>query len=297
MDRIAFQYISLSQPEIMGINFLLVIAGGIIGGLTWRQSAPMRRVAYFLSYAGMFFTYSLVQASWAEAPRAIVGGYLGTMFLVSLIATVAMGYGVWIIAAARSQDISGDQSKALLAFVPLVNLYLFFAARKEDLGGVPQGAPRSKLGCWLWDPLLVIAGIGLLAMGNGITQAMEYRAARGPGPAENAVLQERVNDVMGPAGFMKMVAAEMSRGLPVRVDEITRLVDVRAEGSVLTFDYRVDTNGTRLNQAFSDDLVRKACLPENLGSALRAGGTLIHHYERNDGYVILHLVIRSADCS
>ena len=88
VNEIAIRFLSLSEAGIIGISYLVIIAGGVLGWLTWKGEGRLRRVTYLLGSAILTFAYVFSQFIWAGAPAALAGGYIWVIFALAMGATL-----------------------------------------------------------------------------------------------------------------------------------------------------------------------------------------------------------------
>jgi hypothetical protein len=255
LDDIALSYIMLAESGMMGVNYLLLVSGGALGWMTWRGEWRLRRVTYFLALATALLVMALSQTIWLELPAAIKSGQLPLLALAGMGIMLAGGYLTWILAAARSRDIGGDLWTAPLAFIPLANLYLLFR-KGEFYPARPRGIGR-RLADGVLDVVLVIFGVLVLGAGNGVMKAledsMESSVSRDMPEVDELAAQ------LGPRAMVRLMANDLRSQLPLRVDDVTEIVGVDAEGDALVYDYRVDADLDTLPPGFADGLTAQTC--------------------------------------
>lgn len=300
LNELAIRYLSLSQLGMIGINWLVIVAGGILGWLTWKGEKSLRRVSYLLIFAILLFVFTVMQTLWLLAPQAIVDGQIWFIFLVMMLTSLAYGYGTWIIASARSRDVitDGNPGIAAYAFVPLANLYLIFARGEARTSGDDIEQPRSRFGRFVGDPLLVILALCIIGAGNVVTRAGTERATSTSSASSTTEAQAlgRMAETVGVSATMDRLAADMRLQLPMTIDELTQLVSVVSAHGQLTYDYDISQPVT-LRPDFGQDLIRQACQPHLLGPVLAAGGSIRQRYSDPNGTVILDQFVTGADCN
>ncbi|MGR3380882.1 hypothetical protein, partial [Roseovarius indicus] len=92
-------------------------------------------------------------------------------------------------------------------------------------------------------------------------------------------------------------AEASSQTLPLRIDEITVLTAMRAEGDTLymTFEIEDDTI-TGLNPEFEPLIAEWQCTPDTFATDLARGGRIMSIYKGADGQVIAEYEITQEDC-
>jgi len=85
--------------------------------------------------------------------------------------------------------------------------------------------------------------------------------------------------------------------LPIRIDEITVLSDVEAQGATLRITYQVEREIPGFIPSFKTGLANNQCSPEMFGTEIARGGIIEIVYIDLEGDVIEKFEITQEDCN
>jgi hypothetical protein len=83
---------------------------------------------------------------------------------------------------------------------------------------------------------------------------------------------------------------------PSRIDKVTELLRVEAEGETIRYVYKVETDAPSLSASVQVNIVSSNCANELLGPVIHAGATLEHRYESSDGSDLGIVLVTQAIC-
>jgi hypothetical protein len=284
----------LSEGEIVLANLILIAAGAVLGAITWRNEAKLRRVYYLLGTTALTAALAFAQLAWIKAPQALASGHLGLVFGVSTASLVVFGYANWMLAAARSRDIKGTRSLAVLGFLPLANFYLMFATPRPSQMSDPTSQVDGSRATW--DPALVVLAFAFFSLSKTMGSQLEAELRDPSIWTADHRTQAALARALGPEAYFHSIVEEVRPLLPTQIDDITEWTAATAEDEEITYWYKVDDVQIELDKAFGDTLAQQACSPDDLGPALWAGGHVTFHYDTVDGRVLLHRTVTQADC-
>ncbi len=159
----------MSQPQIVVFAYGLgvFLAGFFLALCVHRRSTwTLRRVSYFVAFAGVFALQSIFSLGWLATFSAIEHGFYWLLVAMIFLGVMGTGYLDGVISRARSLDGYGNGGKAWLAVVPIANLFLWFKAPIENNG--PTGAARVA-----GNAAGIVLGLALLVLGQIITNASD----------------------------------------------------------------------------------------------------------------------------
>jgi hypothetical protein len=210
----------------------------------------------------------------------------------SIIALIAAGFGV--AAVARSRNIDGSAGAAFLAVIPFLNLYLVFK-RPRDFRPAAHPALR-----WMFNIVGVVAIVVIFGLSKGVdrlyetaSQAHEAKYSNDPALQAKAMKLIVGSDI---ATSLAEMAAGSSADLPVRVDQITQLTEIRAEGTTLIRIFSVADDRVQMTERFRSSIAKSLCSDAFVRQMLDAGATFEETYVRTNGQVIGVRPVRAEDC-
>lgn len=138
----------------------LAAVGGFLGWLWSRLSGRttmLARVPYFVRLSLVTLLVCVVEFAAVKAGDASVWGVATRLAVPLMAAPLIGGFYVGRIAAARSRDAAGHPNGALLAFIPLANLWPLFKPSRTRIAQ-PFGLMHGEEGAIFGLILLVLAG-------------------------------------------------------------------------------------------------------------------------------------------
>lgn len=260
----------------------LVVLGAVIAGLVARVSFNMQRVVYFFSFGAIVMVSTSASAVWISFPAAMLADSVWILAAITVVAFLLTGYFFGVAAIARSRDAYGHGSMAPLAFIPLANLWLMLrdTASPKQLNAVHQvTSPGGPLGVVLGVALLIFAGIAGRAIEEQVSLAV---ATIESDPAyQRKALQRSVgND--GLATTLKNIASEVLT--PAKVDGITTLVRVEADGTTLRYINDVTDSSARITEELRAFLTKQVCA-SGLRELIKEGATVEYRYDARTSWL------------
>jgi uncharacterized membrane protein len=294
LEDVAVQYVFQSEEDLRIIGFGLTVVGAVIAGLRNKSSDELRRAPYFAYTALLFFVASVSQLVWLGSIPAMTGGYLWAFMLVDVVVWLTVGYAVGVIALARSRDAYGHGGMAFLAFIPLGNFWLLLTGSKNAAS--PNNTPTIPL---LSGAVGVVTGFALLISGVALSAFIQTETERLAVLAQDdPALQEVGLDMMLQSSGVEATLQEVAMSMPTpsKVDEITTIVQVAAEGRELIYIYELASSATSLPEAMRTNLSDQNCNYAPLRPLFDAGATLVHIYRGLDGIEIGTIKVDRAAC-
>ena len=212
---------------IWGAGFLLGMA------VRWRSGTKLYRAPFFalvgaLSLAGSLLMLPVIAMLWAiEA---------GVFWILSLIITsglVALGFLSAEISLARARDAFGSSGAAFLAIIPLVNLVLLFKSSEDKEFEPPREVPMLLSG-GVGVTIGIVLWIVSSAVGRWTEREIDKLVATEPSIEQSIALTASMLDALGVEKALSAIAAEAE--VPMEIDDMTTLIRLEAEGSILRRD-------------------------------------------------------------
>ena len=283
MDEIAARLIGLNDRELPVLTVVLILCGAILAAMFAAPHGRLRRVPFLLAWAACGFGLAALVQAWSRAGQDVAGGFVLPLVVALCLGIAITGGLLWRAAAARARDIGAGPALGWLIFVPLANFYLILRpgeAREEE------ASPRRAR-----DLVLIVVALALLA-----GAALMPRIELGP---EGPVVASP-----DPAPTLDLVAARFTAeveatrpALPVRVDDITLLSGIAAEGARLTLTYDLAEWLDPGGPAFAAMLAADNCRADVFGAQFADGATIDFVYRNPDGTELETLRLTQADCA
>lgn len=289
MEEFATNYVINGQFRMMFDSFLLFAAGGIVSLILPKYQFRITNSHYFCISGILFFVNSLHLLLLENAAEAIVAGRAWILMLESMASWFVYGLVTGPLAAARSRDAYGHSQKAILAFIPAFNLWLY-GTRSRDVSAAvkPIWLMRGFAG--------VLIGIVLFASGNAVVK--EATSQRFTGLSNNKELPIGIYAQFIVNNLRLKDALDSFYGnikVPIDADMTTTLVGVDVDYSTVKLTYRVGLLGAMIGVSESKT-IRKICEgPINL-PFLRAGATFKNVLNDQNGREIANVTVTAKDC-
>ena len=287
MDLWIIEYLSLPLTSQIAVALVLTVLRGGVAGMLLRVDTELRRAPYLMVLAGISLGVALLQLGWAYVPDAAQSGMLSVLFLAMMGVNLLAGMFVYWASAARSNDMIGETSKAWMGFVPLVNLVLLFTPGESGVG-------RSRVARWVLDPLIVVLALAVFAVSRGaeesILNSVEQASIANPGWVQYVTESMTVEDSFA------FEERTMRSNLPIRLNAVTLLTRVEAEGAILRMEFEVEGEDSFLPDDLAELVAQEQCRSDMFGRELRQGGEIEYRYSRSDGRFMDRFTITGADC-
>jgi hypothetical protein len=281
LENLAFEFVNLSVQNRRLIGFGLMVVGAIVAGLTHQSASELRRAPYFAFSCLLILLSVSGQLVWLESSAAMSNGYLWVLMFCDMLVDVLVGYGFGVVGIARSLDAYGQRRMAVLAFIPIANLWLLLTPSKNDTSVNRMSTPRAFTG-----ETGVLLGFGVtfagIILGIAIGKEVERRATVAQSdPAVQRVGVDLMIRSKGLDSTLRQLAQEVP--IPDTIDDTTTLIRVEGNGSTLRYTYQVSTEVGDLPESYSAELVAQNCNFIAMRPVIDAGGGLQHVYLRKDG--------------
>lgn len=291
-QSMALTLLSQSESLLMILGIMLMVTGFFLGIVVFRGgTASLKRVPYFIWSAAVISLSSALSLAWLLSAQAIQSGLL--MVLVSLIfgSVFVAGVAHGILAHARSVSIYGSGRGAWMAIVPFVNLALVFKRPMDWQKSGPRTLSLNILGI-LFGVLLLLIGLGLGSIAQKQTAYATSQAESDP-----ALYEAHIDLLLNEQGLETTLAQMAAETPSQRLDEMTTLLRVEAEGNTLRYVYEVSTDMKELPVAVQTKLLEDNCGVVALRRLFEAGATVVHIYMLIDGTKIATITTSQRLCS
>lgn len=277
---------------MIGVSLLLILTGGVAGAYLFNVQIAFRRISYLWFLTGANLSLMTLQFAWAFVPSAATAGLLSILIIGMLSGFVFFGAAIYYGSAARSNDIRGSTDRAWYGFVPFVNLWLVF--RRGGVVPHPEIKQKTRFRRFVTDPLLVIGAICALTfnqwLGKVITETPLYHAS------DSSALVALLAKVQTLEESFATEAARSARELPARIDDITTLSAVEANGNTLRMIFDVEQDVEKFDTNDQRLIAAEYCAPEMFAHDLARGGHIVLTYRGPDGRIFEEIGITQAEC-
>lgn len=290
LEEFATNYVIQGPLAMAGYMICLMPIGGLASAFYRKSDSTLARAPYLFCFGSAYLLLSLAQLPWGKTPQAINAGLAWVLMLTSILGNLAFGFVMGRLAAARSRDAYGHSKAAVLAFIPLLNIWLYFVRSR---GGT--AAPKSM---WLMRGFVgVLVGFLFLGLGNYVVkEAMTQRVRsfiHGDGVAPELLARFLINK----AGLEQTLAFYAnSVPLPMKVDMVTTLTGLKVHGATMETTYRVGSLWGTMFGVPKDDVTNNLCKSPLYPPLLRAGATLKVIYNDPDGHELANWALTAQDC-
>lgn len=271
----------------------LYLGGFLIGCLCDRSGKRLLRAPYFVLTAMVW----IVAAATGLIPPAIwpalLAGVLWLLVAAYVVTVIVLGIVFGVLAIRRARDGFGTPWMAVLALLPLANLWLGLrpsrAPDSPDQTRVPwlfSGDAGIQLGAWLWIMAVVLSGAaGLLRPAELGTSDDEARTA---------ALRTQLVAARGVEGALRLLAAQI--GTPIVAGDGILLTAVEVDGTLFRRRYTISFDAPMFDDGVRADIRSTICGSPYDGPLIRAGATVEEVYRDPAGRLIGTVDAGPASC-
>ncbi|WP_156887023.1 hypothetical protein [Pleomorphomonas oryzae] len=297
-EELAISFILRSEWQIWATAFLLAALGGAISALLFISNARMTRAAYFLGNCVILLVAALSKALLVPTHGAFEKGHLGAWLVLWGLVQVGCGFALWRLALARSRHVLGHCGLAVLAFIPLANLWLFFVPGQEEPGLV-----RRERAFGLAAIRVVVGGI-VIGATLGATMAIDVwkrSALATPGVFPFGMLVQFVLNRDGLESTIKLITSgpvnPEDSGSIRRLSHAANGTELQRVNLINSDDPRlIDPADPELVKAISGAVQTRVCEEEDLIPLLKAGATVKETYQDRAGRSVAVVAVKAGDC-
>lgn len=288
MDQYFARALLMEEGELMLVALALIIVGGVAASFIARPVHRYSRIKYIWALAGLNLALSISQFGWLFSPAAASADALWLLIVGMALCFLVFGAVTYYTSAARSNDMIGTTSKAWMGFIPIVNLWLIFSRGEERADEDKPSAARR----FVVNPLLVTGALVVFALGQGFGKVLEET----PAPTGNSDLAALMASAQTLEESFANEARLSSSELPKRLDSITVMRSITAEGRELHVNMDVEQEISGFQPGFKASIAAEQCSPAMFGHDLRRGGAIVYNYYGPTGGMIDRFYITQADC-
>lgn len=288
MEEFAVKVVIGGPYNFVSFGLLPFVAGALAAIFVPKSELRLARGTYVFAVGLAGLVNALCFFSWAHTAEAIVAGRAWMLMLDAASAWFAFGLVLALLAAARSYDAYGHAQGAVLAFIPIANLWLLFSRSRDKSAAVFPWFAKGFVG--------VVLGLVLTVSDNAMMkQIFEDRFSSilfSKTLPRDSYAQFLVNN-WGLGETLEYIFS--FDGKPVDVDFTTTLVDMDVEGTTVSFFYRLGALGAMFGVSESSAKAN-ACDAPLVLTLLRAGATFKHVFKDKNGRDVSVVTVRRGDC-
>lgn len=295
LEDAAIRFIGLGDTAFRIAWFAFTILGAAAAFRFDKSTAELQRAPYFVRMVGITLLYTVLTAIWLWIVPAILGGYVWVLLMTDLLATILAGYTCCKVAMARSRDGYGHSRNAVLAFIPVANLILLFRKSRAEFSyeRIPAGPLTSGAFGVIVGLVMIVFTTGLSRQwANEIERRVE-RMARDP-TSETAMVEYAVK-LHGLDAFLSQIAGQAQP--PLKIDAVTTLQRVEADGSQLRRMFTISSPGFALTEDIRAVIDQEICATGLFLTLMRFGASIQEKYIEADGTEIGSHTVTLAVCA
>lgn len=292
MERLAFAYMNLDPWMLKVMAILAMVMGSLAYYLTRSAFPSISRLAYLCWLAVLLPLSALEALIWVYAPEAAANRLLSALVMCEIVLFILLGYAFGPVVAGRSNNAYGTPGRWWFAYLPIINLALFYSASREARQAGQKSLWLGGIGC-------VVAGLlvyGLTAqvqkISFGIVSTISAQEAAKK-PAYTASVIRGGLDVRPLPDTLEKLVSQVKT--PQRVDEATVLVYVGSHGDMLRYEYDVDSQAASLPPAIVERITSVFCHGA-LMPVIEAGASIKAMYRNSAKMLMAELEIDKGAC-
>ncbi|MGB0694305.1 MAG: hypothetical protein ACPGOY_01565 [Rhodospirillaceae bacterium] len=292
-----------SPPEFLGLSpagedlvfflgFTAIVLIGFLLAIKMRTGNTLRlnRVSYFLFYSALHLFCSMAVIS----IFSFIPARPSTIFIIlgmTVLATIAYGYGLGALGMARSKSAYDDSRAAWMAMIPLTNLFLFFKSPKtkspsRGFRGIASNTIQVSIGFGIILIVFYLESLSDKVLEN-FDSEFDYYLSN-----DSFALSARIEEE-GLADVLEQLADNVTLG---EIDETLTLLDLEADAQTLRYVYLLKQGDQTLSNYARKRAIRNTCQDHWFYTILSAGGTIEYHYQSRDGTDLYTITVHARLC-
>jgi hypothetical protein len=297
MEDWAIAFYSLRTEQQAALNMIFFIVGGILFSSTMKGSWEIERSPFFV-YSAIIISLSYLPGviTWLTYAQALRSEATWLIVLQTAVIMVLCGYSLALVASARSRNAVGSNWMAVLAFIPVANLWLLFAPPRSDDSPAllrPPRLMRGEVGVILAIALIIASAVAGRLLVNLVRIDAEELVNADPGYAKSVI--RRMIVTRGLPQTLKQIAENAKP--PVSIDEVTVLSKIVALDNELFRTFTVDMEDLIVDEFLRRDNADYLCQHPSMYELLVAGAQVHEIFAAKSGVRFGQFTITADDCS
>ncbi|WP_417469810.1 hypothetical protein [Maricaulis sp.] len=269
--------------------FLLSAVSAIL--LVGKTSFRMRREQFFAHSSGVGLAAALLAGVWRSPLTLYSNDGIDLAVALTIMGFGLLGGWLGLVGVARSYDAFGSKRWAFLAFVPLVNFILIFVPSRVRSNTVDRHRVSYELVA-IGLVFVVVANWAATATNRRIDTSLDSIGSSSSAQATVLAWQIRRYGLPDALTLLASYHDEVRR-----IDAVTELSSISAEGTVLIRHYTVSSDSIVLPFSFTETVRNTVCQSEQFLPIYAAGGTVREQYQRRSGENLVVIDISTELCA
>lgn len=287
LEDLAAQYLHSSDTASRLVNSIAVITGGALSGIRKERRFELYRAPFFALYTLLLLFLVLIQFVQLSARDAMAYGFVWGIVAVHISGWLISGFVFGVIAAARSRNASGNSKGAIKAFIPPLNVHLFFAKPRHDAPPQHETAMNGLRGAGG-----VAIGFTILLFATGFLSLQlrmleQERKNIQASPQKKRLITQYLIRGQGLQGALRTAKNKIET--PKQIGTFT-LQQVKNDETMLIFTYNLDTPAEHFSETEQADHAAWVCDDIFMSTLLQHGATMRHVYnsgkDGSDAFIV-----------
>lgn len=290
MNHFNFDYFEIASRFGGVIYFCAFLLGAAAIYVTRKRKTRIGRELFFLNTTIIGGCAVLLSSVWIDLSALMEQNLVGVTFLATLFGFVSLGAWLAVAAVARSNDAFNSYRWALIAFIPLANIYLLFAPTRDRDGAVL----KKKLSLhWISTGVIILtlSGFGGRFVEERVGRELEMMESDETAQAD--VLEWQIRRV-GLERALALLAEQHDESR--RIDPITELRAIHSNGEVLIRDFYVLRDDVELPGTFSERVRNVLCRSVLFQPIFFQGGVVRDRYQTLSGVELVTVEASTTEC-
>mgnify|MGYP000867431550 CR=1 FL=1 len=277
------------------IYVLILCVLSLIIGVTFTVERKIGRGSYFFytMLIGLFLT--IKDIVWVTSALALANNFLSLLVLSDFLVLFIAAYMLVIIAKSRSNDIYGHSRYAILAFIPIGNLWLIFGNskdKKETDKFILNGVLAALIGILL----LVTTIIASISINNFVVDENRLKFINNDDrkKVRNRLFSYHLQfgTITDALNYLKSLETDT---IGTKIDNITIFESVEVYDDTIIYQYFItDDTINALTQTWKDNLVNTLCT--EFEQIITNDGNFIYNYRSNKVSEIENIYVDKKAC-
>jgi hypothetical protein len=277
------------------IYVLILCVLSLIIGVTFTVEKKIGRGSYFLYTMLIGLFLAIKNIVWVTSALALANNFLSLLVLSDILVLFIAAYLLVITAKSRSNDIYGHSRYAILAFIPIGNLWLIFGNSK-DKKDTDKSLLNGVLAALIGILVLVTTIIASISINSFVVDEnrMKFINDDDRKKIRNRFFSYHLHfgNITDALNYLKSLETDI---IGTKIDNITIVESVEVYDDTIVYQYFItDDTINAFTQTWKDNLVNTLCT--DFKQIITNNGKFLYNYRSNKVSEIENVFVDEKAC-
>jgi hypothetical protein len=277
------------------IYVLILCVLSLIIGVTFTVEKKIGRGSYFLYTMLIGLFLAIKNIVWVTSALALANNFLSLLVLSDILVLFIAAYFLVITAKSRSNDIYGHSRYAILAFIPIGNLWLIFGNSK-DKKDTDKSLLNGVLAALIGILVLVTTIIASISINSFVVDEnrMKFINDDDRKKIRNRFFSYHLHfgNITDALNYLKSLETDI---IGTKIDNITIVESVEVYDDTIVYQYFItDDTINAFTQTWKDNLVNTLCT--DFKQIITNNGKFLYNYRSNKVSEIENVFVDEKAC-